>query len=99
MTLPGKSDRLLQGVAWALIGLELWEAWRMAKFNRRMRRSGASKADLRWLKDATEGEGRRLAEMVRRGDVTRAQLEQAVRETGDGEPAYALKLLDEWGIK
>lgn len=55
-------------------------------------------ADLRWLRQATYDEGRRLAEMVRRGEVTRAQVEEALKEYGDAEPAIALNYLDEWGI-
>ena len=39
-------------------------------------------------------EAKRLARMVRRGKITREQLEQVARETGDGEPIMALEILD-----
>lgn len=58
-----------------------------------------SLADLRWLRQATYDEGRRLAEMVRRGEITRKMVEEALEEYGDAEPAIALNYLDEWGIK
>lgn len=93
-------DKLVVALLWLTIASDLHQIWRMAKFNRAMRRKlGVSKRDLGWLQEATQGEGRRLAEMVKRGEATREQLERAVRETGDGEPAYALKLLDDWGIR
>ena len=67
-----------------------------------MRRRGVKRIiglhDLRWLRQATYDEGRRLAEMVRRGDITRTQVEEALEEYGDAEPAIALNYLDEWGI-
>lgn len=44
-------------------------------------------------------EGKRLAKEVRKGTYTRAQVEQALQEYGDAEPAVALWWLDKWGIK
>jgi hypothetical protein len=51
------------------------------------------------LKRLTDAEGLRLAERVRAGEFTRAEVEAAVRETGDAEPAIALEYLDRWGIR
>lgn len=57
------------------------------------------RSDLRWLQRATEAEGRRLAKLVKRGKMTRDQLEQvAEAHPGDDEPRIALALLDRWGI-
>jgi len=43
-------------------------------------------------------EAERLAKMVRRGKITRAQLEQ-LAESGDGEPIMALEILDGRGVE
>jgi hypothetical protein len=55
--------------------------------------------DLKWLRQATYDEGRGLAEMVRRGEIPRSAVEEALRKYGDAEPAIALDYLDDWGIK
>jgi hypothetical protein len=39
-------------------------------------------------------EAQGLAERVVRGDLTREQVQAALDETGDGEPALALQFLD-----
>jgi hypothetical protein len=44
-------------------------------------------------------EALQIAERVRAGQLTRTQIEEALAETGDGEPAIALEWLDEWGIR
>lgn len=46
------------------------------------------------LTDEVLLEGRRLAWQVRDGEITRADLERAYEETGDGEPFAALLILD-----
>jgi hypothetical protein len=49
-----------------------------------------------WLNRATYNEGLRLARAVRDGDVTRAEVEAALEQYGDAEPAIALQCLDKW---
>lgn len=49
------------------------------------------------LEAHVRAEGERLAKAVLAGDITREQLERALAEHGDGEPAEALRLLDLWG--
>ena len=48
---------------------------------------------------ATAREGKRLAKQVRRGIYTRKDVEAALKEYGDAEPAIALQWLDKWGIE
>lgn len=61
--------------------------------NRRIRRR-----DLRQLRDASTEEGRQLALRCLRGEVTQAQIERALAETGDVEPMVALQFLERWGL-
>ena len=59
-----------------------------------------SRIDLRSLARAAEGEGKSLARKVRRGQLTRADVEAAAeRYPGDIEPVIALQWLDRWGIR
>jgi hypothetical protein len=56
----------------------------------------SGEAPLRWLERETRREGLRLALAVAEGKLTRAELEEASRVTGDGEPFFALDYLDKW---
>jgi hypothetical protein len=59
-----------------------------------------SRRELRFLASATRREGKRLARDVRRGRVTRAQVEAAAELfPNDAEPQIALQWLDRWGVK
>ena len=48
---------------------------------------------------ASAREGKKIAKQVRRGIYTRKDVEVALEEYGDAEPAIALQWLDKWGIK
>lgn len=54
---------------------------------------------IRELNRRVDAEALQLAQRVVAGEFTRADVEQMVRETGDGEPMRALLLLDKWGIR
>lgn len=55
---------------------------------------------LRFLARATEKEGKQLAKRVKRGELTRSQVEAFTRLfPADAEPLIALKWLDRWGIR
>jgi hypothetical protein len=55
---------------------------------------------LRFLASVTAAEGKRLARRVKRGQLTRAEVEAAaVMFPNDAEPKIALAWLDRWGIK
>lgn len=54
----------------------------------------------RKLEKLVKAEGRRLAEAVRNGQYTRADIEEAHREyPEDAEPVIALQWLDRWGVR
>jgi hypothetical protein len=54
---------------------------------------------LHWLAVASAAEGLQLALRVRRGELTRAEVEAAHRDyPGDVEPVVALAWLDRWGL-
>lgn len=54
--------------------------------------------EIRQLDRLVADEGLRLAKAVRRGEITRAQVQAAYDKYGDGEPYAALEILDRWGI-
>lgn len=55
---------------------------------------------LHQLARASADEGKRLAKRVRKGEITRADVEAARAEfPNDVEPVVALEWLDKWGVK
>jgi hypothetical protein len=55
---------------------------------------------LRRLADSTAAEGKRLARRVKRGQLTRAEVEAAAAMfPNDAEPQIALAWLHRWGIR
>lgn len=62
-------------------------------------RKNGGRINLKQLSRICEAEGLVLAKRVRKGELTRSQLEAAFEEHGDVEPAIALRWLDKWGIE